>query len=91
MSYDELVIKESPNPSITWTPEDYGFQTPLGRTNVWYRKNIELRYMSGDRWLARRKVKNNNGNTELLVKWGMIRIPLDDKEFADVIFSKGLD
>jgi hypothetical protein len=87
---DEFVIHFSGEPSIRWLPEDYGFVKPEHiHDGVWYYKSYELRARPNDYWLLRRKVKNKRGNSEMLVKW-LIKIPLEDKDFADVIFTKGL-
>ena len=89
--YDDVVLHHSPEPSIKWIPEDYGFVRPNDSTNksLWYYKNYELRALQNDYWLLRRKVKNDNGNTEMLQKW-YIKLTLQDKEFADIMFTKGL-
>lgn len=89
MSYDEFVIKEDPNPSILWVPEDYDFKSPEQKSSVWYFKNLELRCLPNDYWLCRKKITNKNGNTEMLLKWRH-QILSSDKEFADVLFTKGL-
>lgn len=87
---DDFVIHFSKEPSIKWIPEDYGFVSPdTIEGGIWYYKSYELRARPNDYWLLRRKVKNKRGNSEMLVKW-LIKIPLEDKEFADVIFTKGL-
>jgi len=89
---DEFVIHFSAEPSIQWTPEDYGFVMPEHMANdVWYFRNYELRSMKGERWLMRRKIKNKNNNSEMVVKWGLIKIALDDVEFASIMFTKGLE
>lgn len=88
--YDGMVIYNSPDPSIKWIPEDYGFKRASDtKVGLWYYKNFELRALLNDYWLLRRKVKNKNGNSEMLMKW-YIKISLDNKEFADVMFSQGL-
>lgn len=89
MSYDDLVLTTSPEPSIKWVPEDYKFKSPMGKTSLWYYKNLELRPFSHDYWLCRKKSKNKQGNTEMKVKW-YVKIPLSDREFADAMFTKGL-
>jgi hypothetical protein len=86
---DELVIGSTGGPSILWIPEDYGFENPKGMPGVWYLKNLELRSLSNNFWLLRKKVKNKNNNTEMLLKWRMQILP-SEKGFADILFSKGL-
>jgi hypothetical protein len=87
---DDMVIHFSGDPSIKWTPEDYNFTSPEHIDKpVWYYKSYELRAMPRDYWLCRRKIKNKNNNTEMVVKW-LLKIPLEDKDWADQIFSKGL-
>jgi hypothetical protein len=89
MGIDELVVSKSPEPSIKWIPDDYGFERHKSNSSLWYYKNFELRSLANDYWLLRRKVKNERGNSEMLVKWYFL-IPLDDKELADMMFTKGL-
>ena len=88
MSADDLndfILFSSKEPSIKWSPEDYNFATATEElSDVWYYNEYELRYRGNDYWLCRRRVKG-----KMLVKW-LIKIPLEDKDFADVIFSKGL-
>jgi hypothetical protein len=84
-----LALSTSPEPSIEWVPEDYGFESPQGMVGVWYNKNLELRSLKYDYWLLRKKVRNSNGNTEMLLKWRH-QILLSEKDFADMLFSKGL-
>jgi hypothetical protein len=86
---DDLVVKHSPDPQDIWNPEDYGFEKHKDSTGLWYYKNYELRSLKNGYWLLRRKVKNERGNSEMLVKW-YLNIHFHDKEFADVIFTKGL-
>lgn len=87
---DDFLIYKSPDPSIKWSPEDYGFEKSANtEKSIWYLRNLELRALPKDYWLLRKKVKNNRGNSEMLFKWTHY-IPLDDKEFADIIFTRGL-
>jgi hypothetical protein len=86
---DSLVLSSSPEPSIKWIPEDYSFESPQGLVGVWYFKNLELRSLQHNFWLLRKKVKNSNGNTEMLFKWRHQILP-EEKDFADILFSKGL-
>ena len=89
---DDFVIFSTPEPSISWTPEDFNFVMPEHMANdVWYFRNYELRSMKGERWLMRRKIKNKNNNSEMVVKWGLIKIPYDDVEFATTMFTRGLE
>lgn len=86
---DSLVICRTKEPSIKWIPEDYGFEKSDSNKEVWYLKNLELRSLPKNYWLLRKKVKNKRGNSEMLFKWTHF-IPLTDKEFADIIFTRGL-
>lgn len=87
---DDWLIHETPDPAIKWSPEDYGFESPEGvPAGVWYKKNLELRARPYEYWLLRKKKKNERGNSEMLVKW-WVKIPLDDKDFAEAMFTKGL-
>lgn len=90
-TFDEMVTNTTPEPSIKWSPEDFNFDSPKNKVvpGLWYYKNFELRSLANDYWLLRRKTKNNNGNTEMLVKW-YLYIPLDDKELAEIFLTKGL-
>lgn len=85
----EFVLTKTPEPSIKWSPDDYGFETPNGMTGVWYSKNLELRSLKYNYWLLRKKIKNSSGNIEMLVKWYVQILP-SEKDFADSMFSKGL-
>lgn len=90
---NEFVLTESKEGKYTkepyrkWNPEDYGFTSPF--TGVWYYKNLELRTLKRNYWLLRKKVKNERGNSEMLIKWRVQILP-EDKDFADVMFGKGL-
>jgi hypothetical protein len=84
-----LVLTESKDGTIGWTPEDYGFKSPLGMTGVWYSRNLELRSRPNNFWLLRKKIKNDKGNPEMLVKFFLMVCP-NEKEWADQVFTKGL-
>jgi hypothetical protein len=86
---NEAVLSISPEPSIKWVPEDYKFESPQGMIGVWYFKNLELRSLKHDFWLLRKKITNKNQNTEMLQKWRHQILP-SEKDFADILFSKGL-
>lgn len=95
----EFVLVDAPKGSIAWSPEDYGFrppnnkgphgETPHGKIGVWYYKNLELRSFQHDYWLCRKKITNKNGNTEMLQKFRHQILP-GDKDWADMVFTKGL-
>ena len=87
---DGMVLHFSGEPTIKWIPEDYGFTTPehLDKA-VWYYKNYELRCLKHDFWLCRKKWKYERGNQEMLLTWRLQILP-EDKEWADMVFTKGL-
>ena len=82
--------------SSLWTPEEFGF-TPhkinerMTREDIFYRDGgFQLRRLANDRWLCRRKMKNERGNDELLIRF-FVKILPDDRAFAEALLTKGLD
>ena len=87
---NNLVIHKSKEPTIKWIPEDYKFErSTTSEKAIWYKDNLELRALAKDYWLLRKRIKNDRGNSEMLFKWTHW-IPGYDKEFADIIFTRGL-
>ena len=73
-----------------WIPEQFGFTPKDDNRNVFYKGKYELRRKQYNNWLLRKKVRNERGNTEMLVKWGMIVIEPKEIEWAELMFSLGL-
>ena len=68
----------------SWTPELFGFYKAFGEEHVYYNSNFELRRIGpieNDVWLLRKRVTNERGNKESLVKFFQY-IPYNDYEFA---------
>jgi hypothetical protein len=73
-----------------WIPEDYGFVARDEQRTVFFKGRYELRRKQYNNWLLRKKVKNERGNTEMLIKWGMIVIEPREVAFAELMFTLGL-
>jgi hypothetical protein len=73
-----------------WIPEDFGFNARSTDRDVFYKGKYELRRKKYNNWLLRKRVRNERGNTEMLVKWGMIVIEPQETEFAEMMFTLGL-
>lgn len=73
-----------------WIPEDYGFIPRDSSRIVFYKGKYELRRKQYNNWLLRKNRKNERGNSEMLIKWGMIVIEPQEVEFADLMFTLGL-
>ena len=73
-----------------WIPEDYGFVARDKERIVFYKGKYELRRKQYNNWLLRKNRKNERGNTEMLIKWGMIVIEPAEIEFANLMFTLGL-
>jgi hypothetical protein len=84
---------DKPEPSV-WTPEEFGFSAKrinerLTREDIYYRDNFELRRLAHNYWLCRRKVKNERGNSEYMIRF-YCKIEPTDTIFANELFTKGL-
>ena len=91
MSIDDMVLGDKESGGIKdWMPEDFNFTPRDGDRAVFYKGRYELRRMQYNKWLMRKKVKNKNGNSEMVVKWGMIVINPSENKFATMLFSLGL-
>jgi len=73
-----------------WIPEDYGFVSRDDSRTVFFKGKYELRRKQYNNWLLRKNYKNKRGNSEMLIKWGMIVIEPQEIEFADLMFTLGL-
>lgn len=71
-----------------WHPEEYGFKKKVLGAEGWEKGFFELIPGKNDRWLCRRRVKNKNGNTEYLIRFFL---PIDKKEVADYLLTRGLE
>lgn len=73
-----------------WIPEDFGFIPRSEDRIVFYKGKYELRRKNYNNWLLRKRVKNERGNSEMLIKWGMLVIEPKEVEFAKMMFTLGL-
>lgn len=73
-----------------WIPEDYGFVSRDDSRTVFFKGKYELRRKQYNNWLLRKNRKNKRGNSEMLIKWGMIVIEPQEVEFANLLFTLGL-
>jgi len=73
-----------------WIPEEFGFIPKDETRSVFYKGRFELRRFKYNNWLLRKKIRNKNNNSEMLIKWGMIVIEPQEKEFANMMFTLGL-
>jgi hypothetical protein len=91
MSLDDIILGEKETGGIQdWIPEDYGFIPANERRDLFFKGKYELRRKHYNNWLMRKKWKNERGNSEMLVKWGMIVIEPSENAFADLMFTLGL-
>jgi hypothetical protein len=73
-----------------WIPEDFGFephkiQGRVTREDVFYKDAYQLKRLRNDFWLLRKRIRNERGNTEYLIRFYLPITPHEIK-FAKELF-----
>lgn len=81
---------DDPVEPTMWIPEDFGFKPTNPNGSIAFEKgNFQLIPKKFGFYLMRKRIKNERGNTEYLVKW-YHKIEQSDTEWATLLFTKGL-